>query len=698
MEYNEKYFATRANKKVMVMWLVLNLVLSAAYAIEIVKGLKTVSYFVFLEMSCWIPFIVGLVFLKFQGWHSKFYKYVVGLGFLMFYSYIMLTSPGTLAFTYILPMTCMLVIYKRRTFVVRFGIFSVALIAVTIVRNYLNGMNTPNDISNFEIQIAIILFCNIGAIIAINHMVESDGALFESIKDNLNKVVQTVEQVKVASNSVVDGVAVVRELAEENKDGAALVTESMEELVTKSNTLGQKIDSSMSMTEDIDEQVANVTELINHIVELSDKSTAQANASSKELENAVEATTSMAKLSAEVETVLNDFRNHFDKVKSETSTIDNISSQTNLLALNASIEAARAGEQGKGFAVVADEIRNLSMGTQASSNSIMEALKLLEDTSDKMTESITQILGLIAETLETMKTVNASVGAIADDSRQLGDEIQVVDSAMKQVESSNKSMVENMREVQDIMVAMTESVVDSETTTATMMSKYDETARNITNIETVVGHLVEELGVGGFMNTTDITAGMMVEIYEKGSKQKYETEVAEVRDGKIYLEGNTRNSTYFADNRKKRYDINIIVNNAMYSWSDAEIVKADEGGMKLYEVVTEGNPKVMNRRKHPRLPMKNSCDIVLRASNKSYKGHMVNISAGGYAFACQDTEFAKAVGERVQITIQNFDVVGGRALSGIIIRSTDDHGTYIVGCRMLQDNKDIQEYVEEQMK
>ena len=698
MEYNEKYFATRANKKVMVMWLVLNLVLSAAYAIEIVKGLKTVQYYVLMELTCWIPYIIGLVVIKIQGWHSRFYKYMVGFGFGAFYSYIMLTSPGTLAFTYILPITCILVIYKRRSFVLRFGIYSVAVIVITIVRNYLNGMNTPNDISNFEIQIAIILFCNLGTIISINHMVESDGALLDSIKDNLNRVVMTVEQVKVASNSVVDGVSVVRELAEENKDGAALVTESMEELVVKSNTLGQKIDSSMSMSEDIDDQVANVTELVNHIVDLSEKSTSQATASSKELENAVEATTAMAKLSSEVEAILNDFRNHFDKVKSETSTIDNISSQTNLLALNASIEAARAGEQGKGFAVVADEIRNLSMGTQMSSNSIMEALKLLEDTSDKMTESITQILGLIAGALETMQSVNASVGAIASDSKQLGDEILVVDSAMKQVETSNKSMVENMRQIQDIMVEMTESVVNSETTTATMMSKYDETARNITNIETVVGQLVEELGVGGFMNTTDITTGMMVEVYEKGSKQKFETEVAKVEEGKIYFDTSVHNNNYFGDAHKKKFDVNVIVNNAMYSWSEASVARTEIGGVKLYELVTEGNLKVMNRRKYPRLSMKNACDIVLKASNKSFKGHMVNISAGGYAFACRDAEFAKVVGERVQITIHNFDVVGGKPLSGIIIRSTDDRGTYIVGCRMLQDNKAIQDYVEKQMK
>ena len=107
-----------------------------------------------------------------------------------------------------------------------------------------------------------------------------------------------------------------------------------------------------------------------------------------------------------------------------------------------------------------------------------------------------------------MKDVSTSVGVIADDSKQLGGEIQVVDSAMKKVESSNKNMVDNMKQVQDIMVTVTESVRSSEDTTKTMLSKYAETSRNVINIESVVGKLVEELGTGGFMGVKDVTAGM----------------------------------------------------------------------------------------------------------------------------------------------------------------------------------------------
>ena len=697
MDYDEKKFAAQANKKTMGMWLAMLVVLSAAYAIEIAKGLKTPTYFIVMELIAWVPFIIGFVVVKVQGWHSELYHNIVGVGYGFFYLYIMVTSPGMLAFTYILPLTSMLIIYKKRNFMIRCGIASVAVIIFSIVRNYMNGMNTAADVSNFEIQFGMILFCYIGYIIAINHMINHDKAMIGSIQSNLERVITTVDQVKKASDKVVDGVTVVRELSEENKESAQNVVDSMEDLTDKSRTLGEKIDSSMEMTQDIDQQVSNVAGLVEHMVEISKKSADHAGNSFDELKSVVETTNTMAKLSSEAEVILNEFRKQFEKVKLETGTIENISSQTNLLALNASIEAARAGEAGKGFAVVADEIRNLSAGTQTSSTSIMEALKSLEETSGKMTESISNILSLINESLEKIQNVNESVGTIAEDSKQLGDEIQVVDTAMKRVEDSNKNMVDNMQQVQEIMVDMTESVKGSEATTVTMMNKYEETARNVIKIEQVVGHLVEELGEGGFMGLKDVSAGMRITLQNKNTYEEVHSEIVAVNENTVSLESSKEVIGFFNGYSKEyEYEIHIVVNNTVYCWNEIEFLhkqKSDE-----FKLVLEGNPDVINRRRHPRIPVKNSCKITLPGKNRTFSGNMINISAGGFAFSCKAQEFADCVEQKVEISIDDFEPLKGRVLTGIIIRSTDNKGDYIVGGRMYEDDVTIMEYIENKMK
>ncbi len=696
MKYNEKEFAAQANRKARTMWVVMSAVLTAAYALEVVKGAKTIKYFILMELIAWAPVIEGEILLRVKGAHSKWYREVCAGGYWLFYAYIMFTSPGTLAFAYVLPLLCMLVVYKDQMLMVRYGVLNMIILSINIVRNYMNGMNSSADVTMFEMQFGITLFCYIGLIIAIQHMSFSDNTLLDSIKDNLDRVITTVKQVKGASNAVVDGVTVVRELADENKQSANEVVNNMVDLSDQNHILSGKIDSTMDMSEDIDNQVENVAGLVEHIMEISQKSTEQAHQSTLKLEAAMESTNSMAELSAEVDAILGDFRNQFEKVKNETGTITSISSQTNLLALNASIEAARAGDAGRGFAVVAEEIRNLSIGTQTSSEKIMDALKLLEQTSEKMTESITVILGLINENLDRMQSVNTSVTTIAEGAQELGDEIQVVDSAMKHVKDSNKTMVDNMREVQDIMDMITESANNSKDTTTAMLSKYEETARNVVNIEVVVGKLVEELGTGGFMSLEDVTPGMKVILNPQGTRTELSAEVVRVIDDHTAeIKPAAQSERTLQDGGKQEYSVQIIVNNAIYIWDNIKLGKKNSDG--CYELYLEANPKVMNRRKYPRLPMANACDVTIPAVNKSFSGKMVNISAGGFAFACRGEEFAESVGETVQLKIDNFPLAHGKSLSGVIIRSSNNAGTYIVGCRMLQDNPEIEEYVKLKM-
>ena len=77
---------------------------------------------------------------------------------------------------------------------------------------------------------------------------------------------------------------------------------------------------------------------------------------------------------------------------------------------------------------------------------------------------------------------------------------------------------------------------------------------------------------------------------------------------------------------------------------------------------------------------------------------MVNISASGFAFASRDVEIKASKGVLVKVNVINFPLLAGTELVGQIIRVSDNDGEYIVGCRMLEDNMDIRDYVEENYK
>ncbi len=355
--------------------------------------------------------------MRVKGKADDRYRLDLVIGYGIFYTFLLCTTESPIAFTYILPVVSLLVLYKDQRFMIGCGIANTISVIISIVyRLVVLGCNSASDMKNYQLQVSCIVLCYIGYVMSIRHLVESDGALTDSIKADLSRVITTVEQVKTASNTIMDGITVVRELATENKHGSDVVVQGMDKLSDNNEQLQNRTSSSQEMTTDISSQVENVASLINNMVELTAESGRHAQDSSVDLESLVQTVGTMSELSTEVEHILEDFKNEFETVKQETGTIDNISSQTNLLALNASIEAARAGEAGKGFSVVAEQIRTLSTETKESSGQITEALARLDAISGKMTSSIEETLRLIQLTLEKVMQTGNNVSKITADS------------------------------------------------------------------------------------------------------------------------------------------------------------------------------------------------------------------------------------------------------------------------------------------
>lgn len=571
------------------------------------------------------------------------------------------------------------------------GIANALIIVGAAVYRYMLGFNSASDMKNYQLQLSCIVLCYICYVMSIRHLNESDGAMTDSIKADLHRVVTTVEQVKSSSNIILDGITVVRELASENKHGSDIVMLGMNELTDNNNMLQDRTTSSTQMTSDIRAQVENVVALIGEMVTLVEKTQSHSGVSAEDLKSLVNTAATMSQLSTELENVLENFRQEFEMVKQETGTIEKITNQTNLLALNASIEAARAGEAGKGFAVVADQIRTLSTETHASSEQIRNALSRLDATSAKMTSSIEETLKLIQITLEKVTQTGDNVNQIASDSVQLGNHIQVVDNAIKEVENSNTQLVSNMEQVSNIVDTITTCITHSSRTSERMLSKYQETADNINTIEDVMENMMCDLGIGGFMGIEDIKPGMKIDLQLVGQEDvQYLGELIEQLPEGLLVSCQKKLTV----NGSASCMLQVTAGNILYCWDKATISPAPESGEHTFRITITTRPRINNRRKYPRMDLNNTCTIKFKNSDTEYAATMENISANGFAFLATDKIFTQSKNAEVIITIHDFALPNHNELEGRIIRCSDDNGLYIVGCQMPEDNFYILEYVE----
>lgn len=571
------------------------------------------------------------------------------------------------------------------------GIANALIIVGAAVYRYMLGFNSASDMKNYQLQLSCIILCYICYVMSIRHLNESDGAMTDSIRADLHRVVTTVEQVKSSSNIILDGITVVRELASENKHGSDIVMLGMNELTDNNNMLQDRTTSSTQMTSDIRAQVENVVALIGEMITLVEKTQSHSGVSAEDLKSLVNTAATMSQLSTELENVLENFRQEFEMVKQETGTIEKITNQTNLLALNASIEAARAGEAGKGFAVVADQIRTLSTETHASSDQIRDALSRLDATSAKMTSSIEETLKLIQITLEKVTQTGDNVNQIASDSVQLGNHIQVVDNAIKEVENSNTQLVSNMEQVSNIVDTITTCITHSSRTSERMLSKYQETADNINTIEDVMENMMCDLGIGGFMGIEDIKPGMKIDLQLVGQEDvQYLGELIEQLPEGLLVSCQKKLTV----NGSASCMLQVTAGNILYCWDKATISPAPESGEHAFRITITTRPRINNRRKYPRMDLNNTCTIKFKNSDTEYAATMENISANGFAFLATDKIFTQSKNAEVIITIHDFALPNHNELEGRIIRCSDDNGLYIVGCQMPEDNFYILEYVE----
>jgi methyl-accepting chemotaxis protein len=160
-------------------------------------------------------------------------------------------------------------------------------------------------------------------------------------------------------------------------------------------------------------------------------------------DNAAQAEQMTKEASEKMKMVRNATNSTFQSIRDITEKIEiinEISDKTNLLAINAAVEAARAGEHGKGFAVVANEVRKLA---ERSRQSAVEIIDLSKSTI-REAENAGQLLDQLGPDVQKSFNLVREISSSSAEQRSGAEQINAALAQLNQVTQQNASSSEEL--------------------------------------------------------------------------------------------------------------------------------------------------------------------------------------------------------------------------------------------------------------
>lgn len=268
----------------------------------------------------------------------------------------------------------------------------------------------------------------------------------------VNQYQGAFDRVKQDSNAMADKLSsIVGEILEtaSNVQGAAEIAEGSNDLAGRTEQQASSLEQTAAAMEELTATVRQNSDSAQQANQLASAARDMADRGGEVVASAVEAMDTIEGSSSKISEIVN--------------MIDEIAFQTNLLALNAAVEAARAGEAGKGFAVVAQEVRSLAQRSA-------EASKEISDLIANSSKEVSQGVGLVNQTGETLTELVGSIKKVADIVAEIAaasteqanglDEVNTAVTNMDEMTQQNAALVEETTAAATSMTDQATDLVD----------------------------------------------------------------------------------------------------------------------------------------------------------------------------------------------------------------------------------------------
>ena len=414
----------------------MNTVLAAAYIAEVLKGVRSLpSYLIFL-LLCLLPCVTSILAYTKQKDTSSV-RYLCGGGFALLYAYVMFTSSTDLTFCYVIVMLLINIL-------------------VLVFRAVTQGF-TAAQITNAEIIIACIILSYIFVLMSVTKIAQINDANIKKADSDRSQSDDLLQLTLKVAGDMAGNIDQVSHSTSQLRDSIAGTQTAMEDLTSGTSETAAAIQVQQQQTENIDQQVQNVSSVTAELLSSTAETSANLTASKDVMKNLVQQVQVSEASSTRVADSMEELKEYADKMQSIVALISSVASQTSLLALNASIEAARAGEAGRGFAVVAEEISSLAGQTNGATGDINQLIEHISQSISSVTDSVTELFDSNRHQSEYITSAAGYFDLIEKNTASITSGMSELKQGVDAVSDSNSQIIQSIENVSALTQEVTAS-------------------------------------------------------------------------------------------------------------------------------------------------------------------------------------------------------------------------------------------------